>query len=309
MDNVTIGYLYGNLKFSKEDEIFIELAKKKGISLVLLNTASDMGEGEIEKKAEPCDLIFNNTAGEIAIEVAKTFEELGKQVIENTKIYYYTENKWMFYVKCRKNKILTPKTILLPYRFSGIKKELIEFNQWPVVLKKTSGEQGEFVERAVNIEEAINIIEKFWEKSKDRAPIIAQEFVKSKSYRVTVVGDKILQTTLKDGHGWKSTGMYAEKLERFELDEKLEKIVQKIIRVVKMGICGIDFMKRDDEWLAIEVNAEPSFELLEEDTERIISEVLDFLKKQVEDKRVKLSSSQDKSSQISESLLKEDLNK
>jgi len=297
MEKITIGYLYGNPKLSKEDNVFLELAKKKNIDIVLLNTASEMSEGEIEKKAEPCDLIFHNTAGEIAIEVAKTLEELGKHVIENPKVFYYTENKWMFYVKCRKNKIPTPKTTLLPYRFVGVKRELKEFNQWPVILKKTSGEQGEFVEKADNMDEAIKIIAKFWEKSEDRAPIIAQEFIKSKSYRVTVIGDKILQTTLKDGRGWKATGMYAERLQRFEMDEKLEKIVQKIIKVAKIGICGIDFMKQGENWLAVEINAEPSFELIEEDTEMIISEVLDYLKKQVEEKKAKLFLSQDKSFQ------------
>lgn len=297
MEKINIGYLYGNLKLSKEDQIFLELAEKKNINLVMLNIANDMGEEEIEKKAEVCDLIFNNTAGELAIEVSKTLEELGKVVIENPKVYYYTENKWMFYVKCKKNKIPSPKTILLPCRLGGVKRELVKFNGWPVVLKKISGEQGEFVEKAENVEEALVIIAKFWEKSVDRAPIIAQEFIRSKSYRVTVIGDKIVQTTLKDGHGWKATAMYSEKLESFEMNEELEKLVKKIVNVSKMNICGIDFMKRGDEWLAVEINAEPSFELIEGDTEMIISEVLDFLKKKFEDKKIKPSLSQDKSFQ------------
>ena len=297
MEKIVIGYLCGNAKLSKEDQVFLDIAKEKNIELVILNTATDMSEGEIEEKATSCDLIFNNTAGEIALEVAKTLEELGKYVIENSKVYYYTENKWMFYVKCRKNKIPTPKTILLPYRFIGVKKELAQFNQWPVILKKASGEQGQFVEKAENIGEAIRIIEKFWEKSEDRVPIIAQEFIRSKSYRVTVVGDKILQAVLKDGHGWKATGMYAEKLQKFEIDEKLEKLVQRIIKTAKINICGIDFMKQNENWLAVEINAEPSFELIEEDTEKIVSEVLDFLIKQIEERRVKSALFQDKSSQ------------
>lgn len=299
MEKINLGYLHENLNLSKEDQIFLELAKKKNINLILLNIANEMGEEEIEKKAEECDLIFNNTAGELAIEVSKTLEELGKTVIENSKVYYYTEDKWMFYLKCKKNKIPTPKTVLLPCKLGGVKRELLKFNNWPVILKKTSGEQGEFVEKAENTEEALNIIAKFWEKSVDRAPIIAQEFIKSKSYRITVVGDKIVQTTLKDGHGWKATAMYSEKLEHFELDEELKKLVQKIISFSKVNICGIDFMKREEEWLAVEINAEPSFELFEEDTKKIISEVLDFLKKKIEDKKAKCSPSQDKSSQTS----------
>jgi len=50
------------------------------------------------------------------------------------------------------------------------------------------------------------------EKRRGKLPIIAQEFIKSPSYRVTVIGNKIVQTTLK----------------QTMLDGKLQEFMQKI---------------------------------------------------------------------------------
>jgi len=283
MEKTTIGYIYSTPELAEEDKSFLKSAKKKKINLVLFNLTEELSEDEIEKRAKKCDLIFNNTAGYLALELVKTLEELKKKVIEKSEVYYYTEDKWMFFLKCRENNIPTPKTILLSSNINSIKKELEEFNQWPVILKRVNGEQGEFVEKADNTAQAIKLIEDFWYKGKERLPIIAQEFIKSPSYRVTVIGNKIIQTALKDGHGWKSTAHYAEKVDSFKVDKKLENLVNKISKIVKINICGMDFMKQGDDWLVIEVNAEPSFEFFEDDMGRVVSDVLDFLKEQARD--------------------------
>ena len=50
---------------------------------------------------------------------------------------------------------------------------------------------GEYVGKAKGMGEAEELIKKFWKKGAEKLPIIAQEFVKSPSYRVTVIGNRI----------------------------------------------------------------------------------------------------------------------
>ena len=87
-----------------------------------------------------------------------------------------------------------------------------------------------------------------------------KQFIKSKSYRVTVIDKRIVQTATKDANGWKSTGVYQKIHHKFKIDPALKRIVNRIIRATRIHVCGIDFLKRDGKWLVIEANATPSFD-------------------------------------------------
>ena len=279
MKKVTLGYICFSRTLDGEDKLFAKLAKKKKIKLIVFNLAKKLSEEEVEEKAEQCDIVFNNSVESIALELVKTLEELGKKVIENSEAYYYTEDKWMFYLKCKEHNLPTPNTILLSTNIATAKKELLEFKHWPVVLKRIEGEEGRFVEKANNIDEATEVIKNLCDKGVERLPIIAQEFIKSHSYRVTVVGDKIMQAALKDAYGWKATGVYDWHIDKFPVDKELEKLVKKIVKVCKLNVCGIDFLKKEDKWVLLEINAEPAYDFFEKEKEHLISEILDLLKK------------------------------
>jgi RimK family alpha-L-glutamate ligase len=279
MRKVTIGLIFNEKNLTREEKIFLELAEKKNIELIMINTAKDIEE-EIEDKIKKCDIIFNNSAEEFSTEIAKTIEELGKKVIDSSKKLYYDEDKWMFFLKCKKHKIPTIRTILLSENIPIAKKELRDFNEWPVVLKRIEGTCGEYVDKADNLKEAEQIIKKFWKKGSQRLPIIAQEFIKSPSYRVTIIGDKIVQTALKENKGWEATGVYAHHIKRFKVDKELKKIIKKIIRVFEIKICGIDFLKKNDKWLVLEINSSPGLDFFIRDRKKLIGKILDFLKKE-----------------------------
>src|SRR3989338_8981659 len=100
----------------------------------------------------------------------------------SSKAYYYTEDKWMFFVKCKENNLPVPKTNLLSKNLNLIKRELEEFNCWPVILKRIEGACGDYVEKADNYREALRIIKRFRKKGGRSIPIIAQELIKSPSY-------------------------------------------------------------------------------------------------------------------------------
>ncbi len=212
---------------------------------------------------------------------------MGNKVLELSKTFYYTEDKWIFYLKCVQNKIPVPKTTLLSTDLVSIRKELKAFNKFPVVIKRVQGYRGEFVDKGDDIDEAVTIIKRFWEKGEDRFPILAQEFVDSDSYRVMTMGDKIVQTAQKKGNGWKKTGTSANRFWKFKIDKELKKIIDKLTSVIDIAICGFDFAKKNDRWIVIEANAEPSFKFFDCEYDLMIEKTLKYLKKIVGEQKVK----------------------
>ena len=278
MKKKVIGYIYSEQKFTKDEKAFLKQAKKKDIDLVLINILNEITEEELKEKVKDCDVVFNNSGEDFAIELIKTIEELGTKVVEPSKSYYYSEDKWMFYLECEKNKIPTLKTILLSENVNIARKELEEFAHWPVILKRVCGTRGEYVDKADNVKQAVAIMERFWKKGSEKLPIIAQEFVPSHSYRITVIKGVPVQTAIKKSHGWKSTGVYAKRISKFKLDNTLNSIVSKLTKSFGMTVYGVDLLKKGDDWLVLEINCEPAFDFFENQREKIIGQVLDALK-------------------------------
>lgn len=274
-----IGYLYYG-KFGKDEKAFFKIAKQKNIELVMINISKDFSEDIIKNELKDCNVIYCNTAEPYAIEIIKTLEEFGKNVIDSSKDHLYIQDKWMFYLECMLRKIPTPKTILLSEDLNVIKKQLDELNIWPVILKKLDGTMGEFIEKAEDSDEAVEIIKRFWGEHEERFPLIAQEFISSDSYRVTLINKEIVQSALKTGTSWKKTGVYAKKIKRFKIDKELAKLIKKINEFVNIRVCGMDFLKKDKKWVVLEVNSEPAFDFFENEREKIVSKVLEYLKKE-----------------------------
>ncbi len=287
MKRITIGYIYNEQgSIGKDEKFFLKAAKDKNINLVMINTAKDLDEEELEKKIKECNILFNNSAEDFSLEIVKTIEELGKRVIEPSKEFYYNEDKWMFFLKCKEHKIPALKTILLSENWNIIKRELEKFNEWPVILKRVEGTNGDYVDKADNLREAEKIINRFWKKGSDRLPIIAQEFIRSPSYRVTVIGNKVAQTAIKDSKGWKATGVYIKdsNVKKFQVDKELKKIIEKLNKVFKMKIYGIDLFRKDGKWLVLEINSAPGLDFFNKEEKKLVGEVLDFLKKEIRKK-------------------------
>jgi glutathione synthase/RimK-type ligase-like ATP-grasp enzyme len=60
---------------------------------------------------------------------------------------------------------------------------------------------------------------------------------------------------------------------------KLKRIIKKVIRFSKINICGIDFLKKGDQWFVLEINSEPGLDFFENERKRLLEEILNFLKK------------------------------
>lgn len=280
MKKVVVGYIYCNKTLEKDEKEFLKEAKKKNVDVIFFNVAKDFNEDNFKKDLAKCDIIFNNSAENFAMELVKTFEELGKKVVDSSKAFYYNEDKWMFYIESEKHKIPVPKTILLSEDFNLAKQELLRFNNWPVVLKRIDRTMGEFVEMAHDIEEAKVVINNFWNKSGERVPIIAQEYIDSPSYRVMLINKKIVQTAVKKGNYWKKTGVYAKKVYKFKVDSDLKKLMNKLMDFVPINVCGVDLLKKDKKWLVLEVNSEPAFDFIDNERGKLMGKLIDFLKKE-----------------------------
>jgi len=277
---LTLGYIFYGLKFGKDERLFLKLAKKKNINLVMFNIYKSFDKKKIKRKAKKCVLIFNNSGEEKAIKVVKYLEKIGSRVIESSRSFYRDENKWGLYLKCKKNKIPTPRTMLLKKDVGFALKELKKFNEWPVILKRIYGCQGDFVSKAKNLEEAEVIINKFNKKAKISWPIIAQRFIPSPSYRVTTIDGRIVQTAIKQKGSWKKTGVYTKTFKKFKITPKIRDIVRKITNASEINVCGIDLLKKDSRWYVLELNGQPCYGFFEEERERLIDNVLNFLKKE-----------------------------
>lgn len=285
MKKKTIGIISCGSEIKEEGKTFLELAKKKDVKLILINISDKFDIKSFKRKVKKCDIIYCSVWDDFSVELTKTIEEWGIKIFESSNSYYYTEDKWMFYVKCKKHNVPTIDTILLSENINNAKRELKQFGRWPVILKRISGTRGEYVGKAKGMGEAEVLIKKFWKKGSEKLPIIAQEFVKSPSYRVTVIGNKIIQTALKRNNaGWKATGVYAKKFEHFDVDKRLEKIIKKTMKFLDIKICGIDMLKKDGKWLLLEVNGQPSLDFFEEEREKLTEAALNLLIKQTEEK-------------------------
>lgn len=271
---MNIGYLYSG-KIVKNSESFLRIAKDKNINVVLVDISREIEEIDLSE-IKNCDIVYNDSGDESAIKYIKVFEGLGKKVIDSSDSIN-EEDKGNFYLKCKKNNIPTPKTIILSEDLDIARKQLIEFNEMPVILKRVKGTWGEYVKKAESIDQAIDIIKEFWEKGKEKIPVLAQEFIDSFSYRVTYIGDEIVQTAIKENNSWKCTGVYARNFKKFEIDDELRQIVEKIMQNFDIKICGIDLLKKDGRWLAIEVNTEPALDFFEDEREVLIEKIVDLL--------------------------------
>ena len=101
MKKRVIGILHSG-KSGEDERLFLEQAKKKDIQIRLINLSKKLDLNKLKGIVKKCDLVYNTTAEDYSIEIVKTIEEYGKKVLESSESYYYLEDKWIFYLKCKK---------------------------------------------------------------------------------------------------------------------------------------------------------------------------------------------------------------
>jgi len=174
------------------------------------------------------------------------------------------------------NKIMTPKTVLINHPAEKNIEEMVKIvGGYPVVFKKSKSSTGKYVEIAKSTKEVLYFIEKFFGKQMimpfRESSYILQEFIKESAgtdFRVLVLDGKILggiKRSSADGD-FRANVSLGGKAEIIEVDDDLKKMSLKIAKKGDLFYAGIDFIKRGDEYLAIEVNTSAQFEGFESAT-------------------------------------------
>ncbi len=189
----------------------------------------------------------------------------------------------------QENNVATPKTALLTYRnLDDIRSFL---GDYPLVIKKNIGSVGRDVEIVRSDEDIKVFIDGIYERllsnrfHASRVAFILQEFIKESSgsdYRVLVLGGKILGTikrTAQNGD-FKANISLGGKAESMETPQELLEISKKIIKEGNLFYAGIDFVKSDKGYLALEINTSAQFKGFEEATginvaEKLVNELLE----------------------------------
>ena len=47
------------------------------------------------------------------------------------------------------------------------------------------------------------------------------------------------------------------------------------MKVTKINICGLDFLKKDDKWIVLEANTAPAFDFFKDEEEKLVEAALD----------------------------------
>jgi|SRR3989344_1274803 len=286
MDKPNIGVICTPRYNNTEKYLFPIL--KKTFNLVLFPINEDIDYAFLKKQSQNLKLILN-TAGDQpntydSLEIVKTFENLGKHVIDSSKSFYYREDKWLFYQTCVKNNLPTPVTYYIPRNINISKtklKHILEDHH--IVFKGAFSDTGRAVKKASNFEEAEKVIKELRKKI-NVMPLVAQQYVPhgKVSYRITLVGNKIIQAIVKYGKTWKEGKLFwkNEKYRMFKVNKKLEKLSKKVAKVFGVEWCGIDLLKDEaNNWYIIEINSCPSMDFVIKDIKRSNEELVNYLLK------------------------------
>ena len=259
---------------------------KKKFDLILFPVQKDIDYENLRKQAKIVHVVLN-TAVDMpntydSEEMVKTFEGMGKKVIDSSKSFYYKEDKWLFYQTCVKNRLPTPISWYVPRNANAFKAGLKEImKDGALVFKGVFSDTGKAVKRAMDYEEALHVI-KTLRKEIGLMPVIAQRYIPhgKVSYRVTLAGDKIIQAIVKYGKNWKEGKLYAknERYRKFRPDRKLIQICKKVSKAFGLEWCGIDLLKDvRGKWYIIEVNSGPSMDFVISDMRRANRELAEYL--------------------------------
>lgn len=275
MNKPSLGIICTPRLNSTERNLFPLLKKK--FNLVLFPIDNDIDYANLKRQSQNLKVILN-TAGDMpntydALEIVKTFEGLGKHVIDSSKSFYYREDKWLFYQTCVKNHLPTPVTFYIPRNINISKSKLKHIlEDGPVVFKGAFSDTGRAVKRALNYKEALKVIKELRKKI-NIMPIVAQRYVPhgKVSYRVTIVGNKIIQGVIKYGKTWKEGKLFwkNEKYRLFDVNKDLKKLCLKTAKIFGLEWCGIDMLKDEaGNWFLAEINSCPSMDFVLKDMKR-----------------------------------------
>ncbi|GAB7088554.1 GNAT family N-acetyltransferase [Marinifilum fragile] len=269
-------------------EKFKIAANKKNVYLEFI-TKTDIG------KINEFDALFireTTNVSHYTYEVSRFAYAEGLVVIDDPWSIMKCSNKIFQHELFQKNKINTPKTIVLA-KNSFNSKQLDTFS-YPVILKQPDSAFSLGVIKVNNKTEAFEQITKLFSKSD---MIICQEFLFSEfDWRIGILDNQALfacKYYMAKNHwqiyNWKNSpgeesGDY-ESVSISQVPEKILKVAQKAASLIGDGLYGVDLKIVDNQVYVIEVNDNPNIDTDVEDSilkDKLYDKIIDSLVNRIE---------------------------
>ena len=186
-------------------------------------------------------------------------------------------NKFMTHLFFSSNKILKMPGTYFAAKISETKQFLKTLN-YPIILKFPTGTHGKgviFTESYTSASSMIDALDIF------KQPAIVQDYVNIKSdIRVIVAGNKIvgsMRRIAKDDEIRANAHMGGE-AEPYVVSSEIKNMALEASKMIKSGICAIDFVESDYGPLILEVNTSPGLQKITEVTKKnIAGEIAKYL--------------------------------
>ena len=211
----------------------------------------------IEKRNWGIDIALARTASatHFRIEALKSMEVSGVEVINSSECIRNGGDKYTSLVMLYANGLLTPKTFIVS-SFESAVKAISEIGT-PVVLKPAFGTYGKGVFRVMNLEKELHLLDEL------PYPYIVQEYIPHKhgDIRVFVVGNEALGAIrrIAPKDEWRTNVSVGATSRPQTLTKKLSKIAVRASKVLGAKYAGVDIIKRENEYIVLEVNTQPDF--------------------------------------------------
>jgi len=231
--------------------------------------------------AKSIDIIINRVGKntEFATDVLKFMvENLGIYCPNKPDSLLKASNKAKTLQILSSAKIPVPRTIVCQ-KPAHVKWLVETIGELPIVIKKTTGSQGDTV-GIVDTKVSANSMCEFIYNSGINA--VVEEYIEaeSKDYRVWVVGDKTpvaMRRTAKKGD-WKSNISKGGTGERVYLNEADKEICIKAAHSLGLNICGVDMLKskKTGRSVIIEINSNPGTRIIDICNYNVWNDVIKF---------------------------------
>lgn len=211
------------------------------------------------------------------LNILKAFE-LNKIKVINTAVNIEkTVDKSLTSLLLMKNNILTPNTWVM--NSSVNVKDFISNFSIPqkLVYKPLFGSQGDNIKIIDSINDINNL-------NLENSVIYLQEFIETKpshDYRVLVIKNKSdykMYAMTRYGDTYVNNYSKGARCELYSIDKTLKKLSLDIVDIFNIDFCGIDFIKRDSEFLTIEINSIPAWKGIQSvHDDNIAEKIVDIL--------------------------------
>lgn len=190
------------------------------------------------------------------IEALKKLELSNVNLVNNYESVRLGGDKYTSLSLFLKASLMIPKTYMVASFESAVR--AIREVGTPVVIKPVVGTYGDSIERIKKLEgEQLDILDKI------NYPCLVQEYIggQDNNFRVFVVGNKALGAVkrIPPKGEWRANISQGARSDKSRLTDKMAKIAVKAQRAVGTKYAGVDLIRRKNQYIVLEVNAQPDF--------------------------------------------------